>query len=141
MQSARIAAWTTAARGSSVGAYLAKSKTCSYLRLPFLRVRRMSKAPTVRCKIKAIVAALNTPDPLGPPSKERFRLLRELGSGTRPPWAALELLPDGKTRLVVIERSLRGGTYTDQEIADWLHDAHLLTALEHPCVGGCARSS
>lgn len=88
------------------------------------------------------MAALSSRDASGPSPTDRFRLLRELGARPVPTWAALELLPSGRTQLVVVERVARavaagaasGSDYTDQEIADWVRDARRVAALEHPNV-------
>jgi serine/threonine-protein kinase len=61
-------------------------------------------------------------------------LLRELGARLVPTWAALESLPNNRTQLVVVERVARGGSYGDQEIADWVRDARRIAAVEHPNV-------
>jgi eukaryotic-like serine/threonine-protein kinase len=65
---------------------------------------------------------------------ERFRLIRELGSGSVPVWAALDLQANARVRLVVVERLSRGGHYRDAEIDDWARDARHLSTLEHPNV-------
>jgi serine/threonine-protein kinase len=81
-----------------------------------------------------MVAASSSSDARGGLSPERFRLLRELGTRVVPAWAALEALPEGRTKVVVLERVTRGGAYGDQEVADWVRDARRLATLEHPNV-------
>jgi len=76
----------------------------------------------------------SSPDPIGALPAERFRRLRELGSCSVPTWAALEALPEGRTRLVVVEQVSRGGAVDDGEIAEWVRVAQRLATLEHPNV-------
>jgi hypothetical protein len=80
------------------------------------------------------MAAITPPEPRVLSLVQRFQLVRELGSRIVPTWAALELLPDGRTQLVVAERISLGGPYADGEIADWVRDARRLATLEHPNV-------
>jgi hypothetical protein len=64
-------------------------------------------------------------------SPERFRLLRELGSRAVSTWAALELLRDGRTRLVVVSRAPRG-VYAEADLAEWVRTAELVAKAVHP---------
>jgi hypothetical protein len=80
------------------------------------------------------VAASSSPGARGSQPAERYRLLRELGASVVPAWAALEALPDGRSRVLVVQRAARGGEWGDQEIADWVRDARRLATLEHPNV-------
>jgi len=61
--------------------------------------------------------------------------VRPLGARAVRAWAAIETLPDGKTRLAVVEKVTRGGDLDDQEIADWIRDARRLATMEHPNLG------
>jgi serine/threonine-protein kinase len=70
--------------------------------------------------------------PADAPLSERLKLVRPLGGRGSQTWAALERLPDGKTRVVVVEKVPRGGATDDTEIADWIRDARRLATLEHP---------
>jgi hypothetical protein len=63
---------------------------------------------------------------------ERLKLVRLLGGSGSQTWAALETLPDGKTRVVVVEKVQSGGPTGDTEIADWIRDARRIATLEHP---------
>jgi serine/threonine protein kinase len=80
------------------------------------------------------VGVPSSPDPSEASPAERFRRLRELGSSSIPIWAALEALPQGRSRLVVLEQVSRGGSVDDGELADWVRDAQRLATLEHPNV-------
>jgi len=77
------------------------------------------------------VAAPSSPDASEAPPAQRFRRLRELGEDAIPTWAALEALPDGGTRLVVLSQVSRGDGVDDGEIADWVRDSQRLATLEH----------
>ncbi len=78
------------------------------------------------------MAVPSSPDASSPNPAERFQRLCELGSSPTPNWAALETLPDGRKRLVVLEQASRGGDVDNGEIADWVRDAQRLATLEHP---------
>lgn len=78
------------------------------------------------------MAVPSSPDASEGNPAERFRRLRELGSCPTPTWAALEALPDGRTRIVVLEQASRGEDVDDGEIADWVRDSQRLATLEHP---------
>ncbi len=67
-------------------------------------------------------------------SRDRYRLVRELGSRVVPTWAALDSQAASRNALVVIERIARGGEYGDADIGDWVRDARRLARLEHPNV-------
>lgn len=60
--------------------------------------------------------------------------MRELGTSAIPTWAALEALPGGSRRLVVVERVSRGKGISDPEIAEWVRNSERLATLEHPNV-------
>jgi eukaryotic-like serine/threonine-protein kinase len=78
------------------------------------------------------VAVPSSPDASDANPAERFQRLCELGSSPTPNWAALETLPDGRKRLVVLEQASRGGDVDNGEIADWVRDSQRLATLEHP---------
>ena len=83
------------------------------------------------------MAALPTPDPRpdgsGYSLADKLRLIRELGASAIPVFGALELRPDGSSRLVVVERaSMRG--FEEAEIGAWIGDARQLAQLDHPNV-------
>jgi hypothetical protein len=63
---------------------------------------------------------------------ERLKLVRPLGARGSQTWAAVEILPDGKARVAVVEKVQRGAGQVDTDIADWIRDARRLTSLEHP---------
>src|SRR5258707_13165609 len=69
-------------------------------------------------------------------SAERIRVLRELGSpmGADVAFCAALDSAGGKTRLVVVERVVRGGSVGSQDLASWLENARRLVPLEHPNV-------
>jgi hypothetical protein len=62
---------------------------------------------------------------------ERFRLLRELGSRPVATWAAIELQPNGRTRLAVVGRVARQA-YAERDLADWIRTAEQLAKVMHP---------
>ena len=80
------------------------------------------------------VAASSSADARGSQAAERYRLLRELGARAVPTRAALDAQTEGKSKVVVAERIVRGGVHGDQDIADWVRDARRLATLEHPNV-------
>jgi serine/threonine-protein kinase len=67
-------------------------------------------------------------------ARDRLRILRELGSPSGADVTtsvALETLPTGRRRLMVVERVARGGGVAAQDIAKWLDDARRMVLLEH----------
>jgi serine/threonine-protein kinase len=64
-------------------------------------------------------------------SPERFRLIRELGSRAVPTWAALELLRDGRSQLVVVSRAKRGA-HSEAALAEWVRTAEHVAKAVHP---------
>src|SRR5262249_34543303 len=80
------------------------------------------------------VAALSTFGPDAHSLAERFRPIRELAPRPVPAWAAQETLPDGRRRLVVVQRVVSGRDFQPHQIEDWVRDARYLTSVEHPNV-------
>ncbi len=61
--------------------------------------------------------------------------MRRLGARGSQTWAAIETMPDGKTRVVVVEKMRRGSAAGDSEIADWIRDARRMATFDHPNLG------
>jgi hypothetical protein len=91
---------------------------------------------------RPVVAASTSPETRAAGGTERFRLVRNLGSHPSA-WAAIETLPDGRTRVVVVDRAERahgaasgaaGSSVVDPQMSEWVRGARRLVTLEHPNV-------
>ena len=77
------------------------------------------------------MAASSSDEARGLTHAAKFKLLRKLGASDGSVWAALELLPNGRSKLVVAERVSRRATDSEADVEAFIRDARRLMTLDH----------
>jgi hypothetical protein len=77
------------------------------------------------------VAASSSDEARGLTHAAKFKLLRKLGANEGSVWAALEFLPNGRSKLVVAERVSRKGSDSEADVEALIRDTRRLVTLDH----------